>query len=57
LHNELMRLALARVNWRRVAKALLRYYTIPVILASHVPDRRWPPRFAWAPVAWRGPVN
>ena len=57
LNNQLMLMALDPVEWQRIAEALLSHFTLPVLLASPVPDRRCPPRFTWAPAAWRGPVN
>jgi hypothetical protein len=57
LHNRLMRMALDRVDWQRVAEALLRHFSLPVILASPAPPCCSPARFTWAPAAWRGPVN
>jgi hypothetical protein len=41
----------------RQGEAPLRHFTLPVILASPVPDERCPARCTWAPAAWRGPVN
>jgi hypothetical protein len=40
-----MRLALERVNFRRIADALLHDFSLPVILASLMPDRRHAARF------------
>jgi hypothetical protein len=57
LRNQLMLLALDKVNWGQVAEALLRHFTLPVLVASPVPDRRCPARFTWSPAAWRCPVN
>ena len=57
LDNLLLRMALERVDWEHVARALLRHFTLPVLLASPDPDRPRPARFAWSPAAWKGNVN
>lgn len=44
LHNALTRMALDAVNWRRVALALLKRFTRPVVVACRVPPaqaHRW----------------
>lgn len=57
LHNELMRMALDWVNWSRVAKVLLRRFTLPITLAIPVACGQCKPRWAWTAATWRGPVN
>jgi hypothetical protein len=42
------------VGGRRVAEALLRYYSLPMILASR-PVKRRAGRIDWTPAAWKGP--
>jgi hypothetical protein len=56
--NDFIKLGCMRVNWRMVARKLLKHFTLPVILANQRPPGDWngAPRLA-APLTWRGPVN
>lgn len=51
-----MRTAYARVNWRRVSRALLRHFTLPLIVASSATNG-WREDSERAPAVWRGALN
>ena len=49
--NQLLELAAERINWQRVAKALLEHFTLPVIIVGHTPQWQDCPRMKiWEPV-------
>lgn len=55
LTQTLIEMAAERTNWRQVARALLRHYSLPVIVAT--PPGRSSDRIAWSPACWKGNVN
>lgn len=57
LQNSLMRMALDRVNWHRVARALIRYFGTPVTMANLALNAECPPRLVRAMATMHPALN